>query len=140
MSTVYGVNRTKYRDAIGSNLVSSGTNKGQVCSMSDTYEASSLPDGDLIEVCDALPIGAIVTRVMIMSDDMGSTVTLALGDADDDNRYITATSVTVANDILAINTIGGVGYEVTGTDDTQLAILGAGILNGTIKITVEYTV
>ncbi|MEA2037954.1 MAG: hypothetical protein U9O94_10695 [Nanoarchaeota archaeon] len=152
MATVYGVNKTKYKNAIGENLVNSGVNKGQVCYMYDSYEASSLAAASLIEVCDLIPRGAVVTKITILTDNLGGSATIDIGDALDDDRYGAAVDISgqattyVYPEAAAAASIANYGYEIvdTGTASTssnQLKLLvNTSAVTGTIKVGVEYAV
>ena len=145
MGTLYGVNRTHYNTATsaGSHITDPGTSKGKIISMQDTYEASAAAVGDVIQMGYLLPKGARVVAVTLMTDALGSSVTLAVGDAEDADRYITATACNTANQVTRINAIDGFLYEVdettASTTDRQVTITVAGAAaTGTIKLLVEY--
>jgi hypothetical protein len=107
----------------------------------DTYEASSLVAGSDITVA-RLPKGATVYDVVIIHDALGASSTLKVGDASDDDRYITATASTAANGKIIMSedgVIGGFGYENTAQTDVIITTAGATI-SGTIKSAVYYTV
>lgn len=144
MATVYGVNRTLMNTPTGSNILDQGINKGNVCFMYDTYEASALAANDVIEVCDQLPAGAIVTRIDVATDDLGTGVTMDVGDATTVDRYADGIDVATAAALTvfpSVAEIDGMGYQVTGTSDDQLqiTILGSAA-TGTIKIFVFYSI
>ena len=152
MATVYGVNKTKYNNAIGENLVNSGVNKGQICYMYDTYEASALAAASVIEVCDLIPKGAVVTKITVLTDDLGGSATIDIGDTLDDDRYGAAVDISgaaatyVYPELAAGGSIANYGYAIvdTGTSSTssnQLQILvNTSAVTGTIKVGVEYAV
>lgn len=143
MATVYAVNKTKLREAIGSNVIDSGENKAVKFYMYDTYEAAAVSADDIIEVCDKLPAGAMVTRIELITDDLGSGVTADVGDGDTVDRYIDGADVATAAALALFPSaaeIDNLGYKVgqaTGDDQLQIKILGAAA-TGTIKIMVEY--
>ena len=144
MATVYGVNRTKMLTPIGSNILDQGVNKGNVCFMYDTYEASAAAADTVIEVCDKLPDGAVVTKIDILTDDLGTGVTIDVGDQATADRYADGIDVaSAAADTIfpTITEIAGYGYQaIAGTSDQlQIKILGSAA-TGTIKIGVMYSV
>lgn len=143
MATVKGVNRTKLDTPNSSNLIGAGENKAGVYMIKDTYEAAALAADDVIQVGDVLPNGAMVTRIDVIHDDLGTGTTLDVGDSTDPDRYIdgadTATAAAVASFPNA-TCIGGVGYKVgtnDGDDQIQLTNLGAAA-TGTIEVFIYY--
>lgn len=152
MSAVYGVNATKFLTPSGSNILDQATFNAEVKMMYDSYEASALASGSTITMGGKLPVGARVINVILFSDDMGSTVTCDVGDADDADRYLDGVDLTNANDCVSmlyaptrLSEIDGFGYVVLGTgangsDDTQIVITTAGILTGTLKLVVIYAI
>ena len=144
MSIVLGVNATLAATPTPANRLKPGEFDGRVKTFQDTYEASTLAIGSTIKMGPKLPKGAIVLDVELMADALGATHTLAVGDAEDPDRYITATIMNTAQKILHTNAIGGKNYEVDKSDsaslDDQITILTAGnTITGTIKCTVRYT-
>jgi hypothetical protein len=148
MATVYGVNKTKARtpESASSNIVDYGQMKGKLRVMYDSYEASSAAAATIIEMGDRLPKNCTVVGVELMTDALGSGVTLIVGDYEDDNRYITATAVNTANLRTRLNAIDGLGYTVdettatdTGTDRQIILTTAGGTASGTIKVAVYYT-
>ena len=137
MATVYGVNRTKALDPKSTNTIVGGLIGGKVRVMSDSYEASSLASGSVIEVGHTLPVGATVLRVEVACDALGSA-TIDVGDADDTNRYLSAQSVASAA-LLVNDETDGVGYTTDGTDDTQVIITTASAsITGTLRVNIYY--
>ena len=143
MSDVLGVNKTKAATPTPANRLKPGEFDGRVKTLQDTYEADTLAIGSTIKMGPVLPKGAIVLDVELMADALGGTHTLAVGDAEDPDRYITATIMNTNNLILHTNAIAGKNYEVDKSDsaslDDQITILTAGnTITGTIKCTVKY--
>lgn len=147
MPTVYGVNKTKARtpESSSSNIVDYGQMKGKKRIMFDTYEASAIAAGTIIEMGDKLPKNCIVLDVILWTDALGGSVQLIVGDYEDDNRYITLTTCNTANLRTVPNAIDGAGYvadETTATDtgtDRQIIITTSGAAaTGTIKVLVIY--
>jgi len=146
MATVKGVNRTLADTPEGSNIMDPGVQKGKLRVIMDTYEAVAIASGTIIEVGEYLPKGARVVEVALMADALGSGVTLIVGDYEDDNRYIEASSTwNSANQIQRLNAIAGRQYEMdettpgaTSTDRQIIITTGGAAATGTIKLEVTY--
>lgn len=106
----------------------------------DSYEASSLASGSDISVA-RLPKGAKVYDVIVHFDALGTSSTVSVGDADDADRFITATSTASAGQMSMSQegAIAGFGYEAPAETDILLTTGGATI-TGTIKVAVMYSV
>jgi len=139
MASVKGVNITNI-DATPVVKVSSDEAGGKLRVYYDSYEASSLASGSDITIA-RLPKGAKVYDVVIHHDNLGSGVTLAVGDSADADRYITATAAATAGKILMSEdgAIDGVAYEQTAETDV-LITTGGGTATGTIKCQVWFTI
>lgn len=139
MSAVYGVNATKIAAMKPSNTLLPGESAGKVRVFSDEYEAAALASGSTITVGPELPVGARIVEVIVSSDNLGNNTTLAVGDADDADRYITATNHGGAAATTRLNAVDGLNYEIDGDDDQQVIITtGTGAGTGTIQIVVMY--
>jgi hypothetical protein len=141
MSAVKGVNATKAADPSPSNILPPGTLGGKKRVMVDKYEAAALASGSTIEIGKALPVGAIVVGVNLSYDALGTSSTLKVGDAKDDDRYLAAASSASAGQ-RALVLVDGLGYTVTGDttdDDTKIIITtGGAAITGTISCVIEY--
>ena len=140
-SEVLGANKTKY-DAGGSgdNYIGSKQYGGEVKCSYDTYEASGLATGSTISFTD-LPDGARIVGVELAWDALGTSSTIALGDALDADRYIAATSSVAAGSSNTIRVDDALGYVIgtTATDEVPIATLtSSSSLNGTIKCAIFY--
>lgn len=145
MATVYGVNKTKALSPIGTNIIGTGENKAQLNVMYDSYEAAAAASGDIVQVCDKLPAGALVVDVVVFYDDLGTGVTLDVGDLADDNRYVDAAAVAAGTGSISLQQdglIAGIGYKVgTATNDNQVALtIGGSAATGTLKVMVVYSI
>lgn len=142
MAAVKGVNATKAAAGFtGENIINEAMDHAIERVIFDTYEASALATTSTITLGTLIPVGARITGMTFMWDDMGSTVTFKAGDAGDDDRYIVAgTSVTTANGAANINATDGLGYVITGTSDTQIVVTTAGIWTGTFKMLLRYII
>ena len=157
-ATVYGVNRTKANDPTPANQVDAAEMKGKLRVMYDSYALTTANDqGDIIEMCDELPVGARVIDVIVISPVLGAACEFALGDYADADRYIDAVDfgssglVARMGDTPVVND-DGFGYEIletntgkvvgSGTDRQLTLTLSAAdvVTPGTIKVIVIYSV
>jgi len=142
MANYYGVNKTKTLTPTGENIVSAGDLGGRVRVMYDSYEAAGEAAGSIIYMGQKLPVGARVLEVILAHDAVGSA-TIKVGDIDDDDRYIAASSVSSAG-ILGMDEaalVDGLGYEVDGDNDQDIILTTASAaITGTLKLIVYYVV
>jgi hypothetical protein len=115
--------------------------------MHDTYAANALATGSLIEIGTKLPKGAYVYETILGYGALGANTSLKLGDAEDDDRYITNTATTSAG-VTRTNAISGLAYyidETAGTDsgntDRQVLakVVDSGAATGNITAIVMYS-
>ena len=147
MATVKGVNRTLADTPEGSNIMEPGVQAGKLRVIQETYEAAAIAAGTIIEMGEYLPKGARIVEVALMADALGGSVTLIVGDYEDNNRYIEESSTwNTNNQIQRLNAIGGRQYEVdettagaTSTDRQIIITTGGAAATGTIKLEVTYT-
>ena len=140
MSAVKGVNVTKYdAGAQGDYAINKGLVNANLEVWLDSYEASALASGSTIDVAH-LPDGAIVVDTEIAWDALGTSRTLALGDSDDPDRYITAADASSAGSARGAR-VDGKGYVIgTNDGDNVVQILTAGgTATGTIKSRVVFS-
>ena len=145
MATVKGVNRTLADTPTGSNIMDPGVQAGKLRTIIDTYEAAAIAAGTIIEMSQYLPKGSRVIEVCLTTDALGGSVQLIVGDYEDTNRYITATTCNTANQVTRLNDIDGRGYKAdettpgATTTDLQIIITTSGAAaTGTIKLEVTY--
>ena len=135
---VRGTYNTKVNSPTPENIVDAIAVGGNVKMHYDEYEAASLASGQKIAVGGNLPVGARMVGGYIVHDALKTGVTLKCGDAGDDNRYLVAAAAATAG-TLELRAIAGMGYEITGTDDTEVLIeVGGAAATGTIKIVQFY--
>lgn len=106
----------------------------------DSYEAAALASGSTIALGVPVPRGARFAGFDVWHDALGTDVTLALGDAADDDRFMAAAAAATAGNLNASENgvIGGIGYQFTA--DTQLYLkTGGAAATGTIVVQVYYT-
>ena len=139
MASVKGVNITNL-DAVPAVAAPVDQTGGRMRVWYDTYDASSLAAGSDITVA-RLPEGANVYEIIIHHDALGSSVTLAVGDSGDADRYITATAAASAGKLVLSEdgAIGGFGYENTTQTDVTITTAGAAA-TGTIACAIVYAV
>ena len=108
--------------------------------MYDTYEAASVAAGSTIQLF-TIPENARVLDFKIWNDALGSSSTLAFGDAGDVDRLHAATASSSASIMVpvvaAINTMAGYTY----TAETLISLTTAGAaITGTIHVQLTYVV
>jgi hypothetical protein len=87
MAEYLGVNATlAAAGSTGSNIIGQATVNAAVKAIYEEYEASALANASTLNMGTLLPVGARILHVRFMWDDMGSTVTMKVGDAADDDR------------------------------------------------------
>ena len=133
MASVNGVNVT----AIAANTKIDKYNVGKLHCFVEEYEASALASGSAITI-GALPKDAALVDAVILTDALGASSTLALGDAASPTRYIAATSSASAG-AIRLSKVDGLRYEVTEATDLLVTTGGASI-TGTIKVVITYIV
>jgi hypothetical protein len=108
--------------------------------MYDTYEASALADPSTIQLFK-MPADARVIDFKIWHDALASSTTLALGDADDPDRFMAAASSASAGVMVPL--IGKIdtfaGYTFTAETVVSLTMAGAAA-TGTIHAYIMYVV
>ena len=139
MATVKGVNYT-LMTAVPVDHVLPDIADGRVRFMYDTYEASSLGAGSVIQLFRVLDNWRILDW-KIWHDALGGSSTLDLGDVADPNRYNTAEDSSSAGIIVPlvaeINT--GAFYKYTSDDIVSITTAGASI-SGTIHVGMWYVI
>jgi hypothetical protein len=85
-----------------------------------------------------MPKGATIWEVKVMADALGASVQLKVGDASNDARFISLTTMNTANLVTNTNVIAGVGYNYTAQTDLIATVSGAAA-TGTIAFMVFYT-
>lgn len=108
-------------------------------------EYSDLPSGDDVEAID-LPPGAVVVSgfaQVLVQDNGGTSVTLDVGDADDDDRYVTALDIkggaVGAYEAFGSNAIGR-HYPEGGAITVKRTEGGTGSSAGKVRVVAEYIV
>lgn len=135
MAEFKGVNYTLF--AAGT-ILDPGNWGSRVQMMYDTYEASSLGTGSTIKM-GVLPAGArILPQSMVMTDALGTGVTLAVGDGTTATKFMAATSFASAGSV-GFTAIDNLGVRLAA--DTNIVITtGGGAATGTIKLFLLYVI
>ena len=126
MATFYGTNSTIANAITPATILSPGLQGGNVRCMIDTYTvpdpATALVTGSLIHMGYTLPAGAKILFMRLHTTALGAGVTLNVGDAEDDNRYISAVDCSGAITVFGPEAaeIDGSSYELDASDSTAL--------------------
>jgi hypothetical protein len=152
MATVYSAQRTNSR-ATPAVMNKANELAGRIRVAHGTYEASSLANGDVIEMF-ILPDGARVLEGSLAHDALGGSTTLSVGYAAHTNAAGTAVSAAAAAykaeaastsaqkvDIMATLALGS-GTELDANEDgvPVTVTMGGAAGTGTIELTVKYVV
>jgi len=148
MASVKGANITNM-DSVPAVNVSSEEAGGKLRVFHDTYEADTLASGSDITIA-RIPASATIHDVVLKCDALGASVTLKVGDADDDDRYIGVTGTwNVAGQTQSmlsgsstgapVAAVTGLGYRTSAQTDIVITTGGASA-SGTIFAWVYYSV
>jgi len=140
MATLNGVNRTKQAaGGSGDNYIASNEYAGVVKTIYDTIEVSGGATADVFAL-PLIPAGSKVVGIYLAWDALGTSSTVALGDALSSGRYVAATSSVSAGTTSTI-ALTGLNYEVgtTATDNAPLVTMTTSAsLNGTVSAVIFY--
>lgn len=137
------VNSTTYEaQAAGKVALSQGVADATLHVVTTTYEASAAAANTVINLFK-LPKDVVIQNFVVAFDDLGTGVTVDIGDAGDTDRYVDGLDVATAAGSATGILVDGLGY-VIGTDaehdDTIITakVLGAAA-TGTIKVACYYS-
>lgn len=137
------VNSTTYEaQEAGKVALSQGVADATLHCVTTTYEASAAAANTVINLFK-LPKDVVIQNFVVAFDDLGTGVTVDIGDAGDTDRYVDGLDVATAAGSAAGILVDGLGY-VIGTDaehdDTVITatVLGAAA-TGTIKVACYYS-
>lgn len=143
MGTVYSDIATIENSPTPSTLMDHGQVRGKVRHVSATYECASLATASVINICRLYKGDRVLLSSFIISDDLGSGNTLAVGDTDsvtaaDPDRYLEATAAASAvviqfNDATAC--IDKTPYEIQ--EDCWLTCTVVDECTGTIQFEID---
>lgn len=137
------VNSTTFEaQAAGKVALSQGVADAGLHVVTTTYEASAAAANTVINLFK-LPKDVVIQNFVVAFDDLGTGVTIDIGDAGDTDRYVDGLDVATAAGSACGVLVDGLGY-VIGTDaahdDTVVTakVLGAAA-TGTIKVACYYS-
>lgn len=121
---------------------SQGVADATLHSVTATYETNSTAANTVINLFK-LPKDVVVQNFVVAHDDLGTSITLDIGDAGDADRYVDGLDVATAAGSTTGCLVDGLGYIIgtdTEHDDTVVTatILG-GAATGTLKVTCYYS-
>ena len=137
------VNSTTYEaQEAGKIALSQGVANASMHVITTAYEASAAAANTVINLFK-LPKGAVVQNFVVAHDDLGTGVTLDIGDEGDTDRYVDGLAVSTAAGSTVGVLVDGLGYIIgtdTEHDDTLVTatVLGAAA-TGTIKVACYYS-
>ena len=137
------VNSTTYEaQTAGKVALSQGVADATLHVVTTTYEASAAAANTVINLFK-LPKDVVIQNFVVAFDDLGTGVTLDIGDAGDADRYVDGLDVATAAGSAAGILVDGLGYVIgtdTTNDDTVITakVLGAAA-TGTIKVACYYS-
>lgn len=140
MTAVKGVRTTKYdAGGQGDNAIDKGFVNADIEVWTDEYEASALATGSTIDIAE-LPAGAKVLRIELITDALGSTSTIDIGDSDTTDRYSASPFDVASAGKHESDTVAGFMYVIgTNDGDSRIQLLSAvNTLTGTIKTAVYF--
>lgn len=144
MATVKGTNQTAIDTGGLAQKLDNGLKDARIKVAHDTYTAvGDEAAATVIKMGGALPAGAKIVGIGLACNDIGSGVTLSVGDSNSATRYYNAVD---GHNTRGFNTIlvGGMGYEIgTVSGDEQILITTASATLATgkiIKLTIRYSI
>ena len=137
------VNSTTYAAQLAGTIsLSQGEGNATLHCITTTYEASAAAANTVINLFK-LPKGVVIQNFVVAHDDVGTGVTVDIGDEGDIDRYVDGLSLSTSAGSTMGCLVDGIGY-VIGTDaehdDTLVTakILGSSA-TGTIKVVCYYS-
>lgn len=141
MSAVKGVNKTIQDTVTPGTLLETEVVYAKEHVIYEEYEAAALASGSTIALPE-LPLGAMITDWVIDHDALGSSVTLALGNAASATALFAATVCATADkkNMTDDGVAAALGYRLDAATKVALLITtGGASATGTIKAMVKYT-
>ena len=138
------VNSTTYAaQEAGKIALDAGINHTKLLVASTSYECAATAANTEINLFK-LPKGAKIHNFIVAHDDMGTGITLDIGDAADGDRYVDGLAIATAAGSTAGILPDGCGYAIgtaTEADDTVvIAKIIGGAATGTLKVVCEYAI
>lgn len=137
------VNSTTFDAQVAGKIaLSQGVADATLHVVTTTYEASAAAANTVINLFK-LQKGAVIQNFVVAHDDLGTGVTLDIGDEGDTDRYVDGISVSTSAGSTVGCLVDGVGYVIgtdTEHDDTLITakILGSAA-TGTLKVACYYS-
>ena len=104
-------------------------------SASNSFTFAGESSGEIIQMI-AVKKGWKIVEVILQSDDLGTAVTLTVGDGGDPNRFVVAVN-TDSGIYARLDNAVGINYEYT-ADDTIDLVTGSAAATGVCELTVLY--
>lgn len=141
MAIVYGANATKGLTADTITMIPRGMQGGAVNVVYDSYECSSTAATTQIYMGSELPDGAVILMHQLTFDDLGTSVTIDIGTAYNDDEFASAINVASAAGSSTVMLVDGAGYVVgTAATDNQLMLtINTAAATGTVKLVTFYS-
>ena len=147
MSTLYGVNYTKYNTGpTENNIQARGAVSGKLSYLRDTYEAAATTAGDVVYIGHPLNDGDRIQGFLFSCDDNtgGTTATVNIGDASTSGASRYADGIAVDAGAVSGNKailVDGMDYVIGTADDDNIIqlTLADDVFTGTLKLTILYS-
>lgn len=110
-------------DPSSDNKLAQGIWGGKVRVQVDEVTVNDASQDDVINIAN-IPQKATFLQAIIIHEDLGSGVTLQMGDSGDDDRYLAATAAATAG-VIEARALTGVGHSVSADTTLFLKIGGA---------------
>ena len=120
-------------DPSSENKLDRGLWGGKVRVQADSYTINAKASGTVINIAK-LPKGAVFVGGLVVTDGLGSGVTIACGDSGDADRYLAAASVASAG-AVEMQAIAGIGHQMT--DDTIITLTTGGATTASSDKTIK---
>lgn len=131
----YGTNYTKALSPTPATLMGAEWD-GRVIAQTDNFTFASHASGTEVTV-GVLKKDEVFLGAEIDTAALGSGVTLQLGDADDNDRYMAAASAASAGTLRARRSGSGLGLHYKATEDTPIVLkTGGAAATGLVKTTI----
>lgn len=138
MANVKAMNVEKY-SGTGYSPIDASAVYGKQRVWLDEYTADSLPVNDTISFA-VMEKGFVLLDIVIKQGALGGSVSAKVGDADDDDRYISVAASATARTFSLVNNGSISELNKRFTSDTTLQVKFNHTITGSIKFQVFYTV
>lgn len=141
MSTLYGVNYTKYNTGpTENNIGARGSVSGKLSYIRDTYEFDAADIADVVYMGHKLNAGDRIQYFLISTDDLGDAK-LDIGTGYNDDEFAAALDTTSAVSGNTSILVDGCDYVVgtAANDDIITLTVDTAAATGTVKLTIFYS-